>query len=198
MSSNKLDGFGCGGHWANSGCIRLLAPGHGNGVLCSLQAFVALWERRGDGGGWCVPHSRLQPLEEAYAGLYRRLQELQYDLSHCHYMLKGLEKAEGQQRKSTRGGDARRKFFVSLKLQAQRPLRAVANWPGFLELLEDQGLAAVSCDKILSYWLTRVGPSFRQQLVEEGIIGEQATVHHIISRHNRGIVSLLCNALLPC
>lgn len=59
MDTGSLDDFGCTGHWASSGCIRLLtasaAPsGSDSGGALQLlppEAFSALWERRSDGSG---------------------------------------------------------------------------------------------------------------------------------------------------
>ena len=78
MDTGSLDRFGCTGHWASSGCIRLLtAPGiqlgsgggGGDGGALRLMpsdAFAALWARGAGGepgGGWHVPYVRLLPLE---------------------------------------------------------------------------------------------------------------------------------------
>jgi hypothetical protein len=107
VDTGSLDRFGCTGHWASSGCIRLLTaaavatqPGI-TGCISGLallppDAFAALWARSeaADGSSssapcdWHVPYSRLLPLEEAYGGLYRELKAGGYNLSHCHYMLR--------------------------------------------------------------------------------------------------------------
>lgn len=115
IDTGSLDHFGCTGHWASSGCIRLLTASCGAGrgsisgstaglTLMPPDAFAALWARNpsqlgavdgstdetgvGLPSGWHVPYDRLLPLEEAYGGLYRELKAAGHDLSRCHYMLR--------------------------------------------------------------------------------------------------------------
>lgn len=105
MDAGSLDRFGCTGHWASSGCIRLLtasSPMHsssssgsraGEVALLPPDTFAALWERSNSSaaaehGGWHVPYSRLLPMEEAYGGLHRELKAAGFDLSRSHYMLR--------------------------------------------------------------------------------------------------------------
>ncbi|KAL4443332.1 hypothetical protein ABPG75_011069 [Micractinium tetrahymenae] len=264
VDTGSLDRFGCSGHWASSGCIRLLtaageggcapaagadgkaaeqaaggsssgsqgrdagrddagaaAEGQPSGLaLMPLPAFAALWERsrpssaaggagsgggKGDGsagaslgsgdGGWHVPYSRLLPLEEAYGGLARELKSAGLDLSRAHYMLRGWKTKEGRPRLSDTGPRAPpaasaaqrpRRGVVPAELAATRDQRALINWPGLLELLEEEGVAVVPTDGV-RYWLARLGGGFHARLAAAGVLCSEATVHHIIARSARGI-----------
>ncbi|KAL4420908.1 hypothetical protein ABPG77_001249 [Micractinium sp. CCAP 211/92] len=234
VDTGSLDRFGCSGHWASSGCIRLLTATSGYSsanpaaqrarlALMPVPAFTALWERSrhgntaGSGGGspdgsgsdpgtsggarsgsagdWHVPYARLLPLEEAYGGLARELKAAGLDLSRAHYMLRGWKTKEGRPRLSSTGPRAppancaaqrARRGVVPAELAATRELRAMINWPGLLELLEEEEVAAVPTDGV-RYWLARLGGGFHARLAAAGVLCSEATVHHIIARSARGI-----------
>ncbi|KAI3438152.1 hypothetical protein D9Q98_000591 [Chlorella vulgaris] len=216
VDTGSLDRFGCTGHWASSGCIRLLTAaavatqpgitGCSSGLaLLPPEAFAALWARCEAVCGsssstpcdWHVPYSRLLPLEEAYGGLYRELKAGGYDLSRCHYMLRGWKTREGRPRlgasaprssTTTGGGQRARRHrgVVPAALAATRDLRAMVNWPGLLELLEEEGVEAVPTDG-MRYWLARLAAGFQAQLAAAGVLCAETSVHHIIARSARGI-----------
>lgn len=45
-------------------------------------------------------------------------------------------------------------------MAATRDLRAMVNWPGLLELLEEEGVESVPTDGV-RYWLARMGGDFQ-------------------------------------
>lgn len=255
VDTGSLDRFGCTGHWASSGCIRLLTAaavatqpgitGCSSGLaLLPPEAFAALWARCEAVCGsssstpcdWHVPYSRLLPLEEAYGGLYRELKAGGYDLSRCHYMLRwvaalhlvgqwlqlkgclrhcttshcsavpwhsnpsigpslspclhaccrGWKTREGRPRlgasaprssTTTGGGQRARRHrgVVPAALAATRDLRAMVNWPGLLELLEEEGVEAVPTDG-MRYWLARLAAGFQAQLAAAGVLCAETSV----------------------
>jgi hypothetical protein len=143
--------------------------------------------------GWHVPYARLHPLVEAYGGLYRELKAAGRDLSKAHYMLRGWKTREGRPRQGgsaprapAAGSKPQRKGVVPAEVAATRDLRAMVNWPGLLELLEEEGVESVPTDGV-RYWLARMGGDFQARLAAAGILCAETSVHHIIARNSRGI-----------
>lgn len=97
---------------------------------------------------WGVPRSNLLMLQEAYGGLYRKLRALAYDLQDSHYMLKGWETKSGGPRQKTNRLAAYK--GIDSPNAAEHDLRAVANWPGLLQMIEQEqpNLTAVSTTQV--------------------------------------------------
>lgn len=53
-----------------------------------------------------------------------------------------------------------RRGVVPAELAATRDMRAMVNWPGLLELLEEEGVQSVPTDGV-RYWLARLGAGFQ-------------------------------------
>lgn len=79
-----------------------------------------------------------------------------------------------------------RRGVVPAEIAATRDLRALINWPGLLELLEEEGVESVPTDGV-RYWLARLGSGFQAHLASAGVLCSETSVHHIIARSNRGI-----------
>ena len=58
------------------------------------------------------------------------------------------------------GGGRPRRGVVPAELAATRDLRAMVNWPGLLEMLEEEGVMSVPTDGV-RYWLARLGAGFQ-------------------------------------
>lgn len=60
--------------------------------------------------------------------------------------------------------------FPVCQVAATRDLRAMVNWPGLLELLEEEGVESVPTDGV-RYWLARMGGDFQVGQLLDGWMG---------------------------
>lgn len=184
-SANSVDDYGNTTHWASKAFVlltpHLLTKGTEPSIdLMPLKHFRLLWKFDEGCRCWFIPRDSssyfgsddlqvqlasddvpraLDSLPAAYGGLHYRLNKMKFDLTNCHYMLKGWEKQDGTLvLKHTKGA----KYFDFS--DEERAMRAVAGWPGLKDNFEE-----LNVDPIWDEVLQKINERYQRcSLVTDG------------------------------